>query len=863
MKKRLAPLSIEVQEVAGLSWQEAASRLAEWGPNIAVPRHVTPWSRVLWTAFHNPFNYILLFLATVSYLTDDLTATTVMLIMVGLATTLRFSQEYRALVKAESLRRLVRNRCTVWRTGAESATQHPTNSMVPNYFEVPVEELVPGDVIHLSAGDMVPADVHLIDSRDLFVSQSTLTGEALPVEKIAGPAVDGDDLAPFDHPHLCFLGSSVISGKGTALVLETGPRTQMGRLGISLSAPLLATAFDKGVNHVSWVLIKFMMVMVPIVFLINGLSRGDWLEAFFFAVAVAVGLTPEMLPMIVNTNLARGAAAMAREKTVVKNIAAIQNFGTMDVLCTDKTGTLTQDKVVLIKHLDPDGESSERVLEHAYLNSLHQSGLKNLIDRAIIEHGNQRERLRELARTHVEIDELPFDFARRRMSVIFRQTGGGTPLLICKGAVDEILEACSQVERGDVIEPLTAERRRAIKQWRDATNEDGMRLIGVAYKAADKQPGDFSVADESDLIFSGFISFLDPPKESAAEALHLLAEHGVEVKILTGDSALVARKVCRVVDLPVKGILSGAELRRMDDEALRAAAPRTTLFAKLDPEQKARVVRALQQVGHTVGYMGDGINDAPALRTADVGISVDSGTDLAKEAADIILLEKSLLVLEKGVIEGRRTFGNIIKYVKMAASSNFGNVLSVLVASAFLPFLPMLAIHLLIQNLLYDIAQISMPWDRMDDDWLKRPRRWEATGIAPFMLSIGPISSIFDITTFLGLWFLFNANAPEYQSLFHSGWFVEGLLSQTLIVHMIRTEKIPFLQSRAATPVLVLTGLIMVIGCLIPFTAVGQQIGLAPLPAAYWPFLIITLLSYCVLIQWVKQRYLRKFGKWL
>jgi Mg2+-importing ATPase len=637
----------------------------------------------------------------------------------------------------------------------------------------------------------------------------------------------------------------------------------MGALASHLVQQRPLTSFDRGVNKVSWLLIKFMLVMVPIVFLINGLVKGNWLEAFFFAVAVAVGLTPEMLPMIVNTNLARGAAAMAKEKVVVKHINSIQNFGAMDILCTDKTGTLTQDKVVLIKHLDIHGEENDRVLERAYLNSFFQSGLKNLIDRAVIEHAHADHALREAANSYTKIDELPFDFSRRRMSVVLRPAGGGTPLLVCKGAVDEMIDICTKVDDEGAVMPLDDKLRERLHRLRDENNQDGLRLVGVAYKALDKAAGEFSVADEHDLIFSGFIAFLDPPKESTAEALRLLHQHGVSVKILTGDNALVARKVCRDVGLEINEVMLGSEMEQLEDEVLRERAEKTTVFAKLTPAQKARVIKALKANGHTVGFLGDGINDAMALREADVGISVDSAVDIAKEAADIILLEKNLLVLERGVVWGRRTFGNIVKYINMTASSNFGNMFSVLVASAFLPFLPMLAIQILINNLLYDISQISLPWDRMDEDWLKRPRQWGIGSLARFMVLIGPISSIFDITTFLGMWFIFGANSMEHQGLFQTAWFVESLLTQTLIVHMIRTEKIPFFQSTAATPVLVLTAAVMAIGCAIPFSPLGKGAGMVPLPMGFWPFLALTLLAYCFLTQLLKQFYIRKFKEWL
>ena len=849
-----------------LSWQEAKKRLHKFGPNVPLPHHPPVWYRVLWASFNNPFNYVLLFLAIVSYLTDDMRATTVMGAMIVLATVLRFIQEFRSLVKADSLRRLVRNRCTVVRSGEaeEGRTPDPLDA---NASEILLEQLVPGDIVNLSAGDMIPADVRLWEPRDLFVSQSVLTGEAMPVEKSAsrngGGLVGHDTRGGYDLPDLCFMGSSVVSGKAKCIVLATGSNTQMGKLGAKLLEVRPQTSFDIGVNKVIWVLIKFMFVMVPVVFLINGFSKGDWLDAFFFAVAVAVGLTPEMLPMIVNTNLARGAAAMAREKTVVKRMSAIQNFGAMNVLCTDKTGTLTLDKVVLIKHLDAHGRDSRRVLEQAYLNSHFQTGLRNLIDRAIIDHAMDDAQTRGVVKSFQCIDELPFDFVRRRMSVVLNPLAGGPNLLICKGAVDETFAACTQLEDGGQVLPITDEVRHSVQKLRDSHNRDGLRLIAVAYKAVDKQPENFTVDDESELIFCGFVAFLDPPKDTAAEALRLLEGHGVSVKILTGDNPLVARKVCHDVGLKVEGVLVGVDVDQFDDAQLSEKAVGVTIFAKLTPQQKARVVRAIKACGQTVGFLGDGINDALALREADVGISVDSGVDLAKEAADIILLEKSLLVLERGIVEGRCAFGNIIKYLKMTASSNFGNMFSVLVASAFLPFLPMLAIQILINNLLYDISQISLPWDRMDEDWLKVPRKWSASSVARFMIFIGPISSIFDITTFLGMWFIFGANSVEKQSLFQTAWFIESLLTQTLIVHMIRTEKVPFIQSTASLPVVLLTTAIITVGCLLPFLPVGATFGMVHLPAGFWPFLAATVLAYCWLTQFLKTLYIRKFGEWL
>jgi Mg2+-importing ATPase len=854
----------------GLTWGNAQRRLAHFGPNEVVTHHVPGWPALLWHAANNPFNGVLVLLGAVSLLTSDVKAALVMAVMVALSTGLRFWQEWKSLIQAESLRKLVRNKVTVLRADNEAIGKREPSSLDYNASDIVVEQLVPGDIVLLSAGDMIPGDLLLFESRDLFVTQSTLTGEAMPVEKSAeqrseAEGLPGDDppseFSLFDQAHLLFMGSSVISGAGKAVVLATGQRTFFGGMASSLVSRRTHTAFDRGVNRVSWLLIRFMLSMVPIVFFINGLMKGQWMDAFFFAVAVAVGLTPEMLPMIVNANLARGALALSRRKTIVKQLNAIQNLGAMDILCTDKTGTLTQDHVELMKHVDLHGQNSGRVLEHAYLNSFFQTGLKNLLDRAVVERGGEQG-LRDLQKSFRKIDEIPFDFTRRRMSVVLQQASA-VDLLYCKGAVEEMLHICSQAEDQGNVVPLTAELREQLKRLRDELNEDGMRVIAVGYKAIESGPKAFSVEDEANLIFSGFVTFLDPPKENVSEALRLLRGHGVSVKILTGDNTVIARRICRDVGLEVREVATGSEIEPLSDEALGELAERATILAKLSPAQKARIVKALKARHHTVGFMGDGINDAIALREADVGISVDSGVDIAKEAADIILLEKSLLVLEQGVVEGRRTFGNIIKYIKMTASSNFGNVLSVLIASAVLPFLPMLAIQLLVQNLLYDVSQTAIPWDRMDEEFVKRPRQWEARSIATFMLCVGPISSLFDISIFLILWYGFGANAPAKQSLFQSGWFVEGLLTQVLIVHTIRTEKIPFIQSTAAWPVVLLTLLIMACGVWLPFSPLAPALKLESLPLGYFPWLVAILVAYCVLTQLLKRVYIRRFEKWL
>src|ERR1700678_12805 len=732
----------------GLTWGDAQRRLEHFGPNEVVTHHVPGWPALLWHAANNPFNGVLVLLGAVSLLTSDVKAAFVMAVMVALSTGLRFWQEWKSLIQAESLRKLVRNKVSVLRADNEAIGQREPSSLDYNASEIVVEQLVPGDIVLLSAGDMIPGDLLLFESRDLFVTQSTLTGEAMPVEKSAerrseaeGPPVEGppSEFSLFDQSHLLFMGSSVISGAGKAVVLATGQRTYFGGMASSLVSRRTHTAFDRGVNRVSWLLIRFMLAMVPIVFFINGLMKGQWMDAFFFAVAVAVGLTPEMLPMIVNANLARGALALSRRKTIVKQLNAIQNLGAMDILCTDKTGTLTQDHVVLMKHVDLYGQNSGRVLEHAYLNSFFQTGLKNLLDRAVVERGGEHG-LRELQKSFRKIDEIPFDFTRRRMSVVLQQASA-VDLLYCKGAVEEMLQICSQAEDQGNVVPLTSELREQLKGLRDELNEEGMRVIAVGYKAIESGPKAFSVEDEANLIFSGFVTFLDPPKENVSEALRLLRGHGVSVKILTGDNTVIGRRICRDVGLEVGEVATGSEIEPLSDAALGELAEHATILAKLSPAQKARIVKVLKARHHTVGFLGDGINDAIALREADVGISVDSGVDISKEAPDLILLEKSLLVLEQGVVEGRRTFGNIIKYIKMTASSNFGNVFSMLGASAFLPFLPMLPIQILVQNLLYDISQTSIPWDSMDKEFLETPKKWDAAGITRFMVFIGPISS--------------------------------------------------------------------------------------------------------------------------
>jgi len=866
---------LEVGE-KGLRPDKVDELLATYGKNIVHIQKPPAWYIILIFSFKTPFNLILFILMIVSYLTGDMEATLVMGIMVLLSTILRFWQECKAIMEADSLKKLVHNKTTVIRQFYEG------KKFISKECDIPIADLVPGDIIHLSAGDMIPGDVRLISSRYLFVSQSAITGEALPIEKHESfkklrksTSIQNDigneqtkksaeKFNSLDQPNMCFMGSSIVSGTAIAIVISTGSNTYFGLMASQLLGKKRETAFDQGVDKVGKLLVKFMIVMAPVVLLLNGMLKGDWSDAFLFAVSVAVGLTPEMLPMILNANLARGAVVMSKKKTVVKNLNSIQNFGAIDILCTDKTGTLTQDKIVLIKHIDISGEKSTRVLQNAFLNSHFQTGLKNLLDKAVVTHTEDKH-FTNISREYNLIDEIPFDFVRRRMSVMLENVISHKRLFVCKGAVEETLENCTKLETKEgEVKSLTPEYSKLLHELKDKLSDDGMRIVAVAYKYIENwKDNSFSPEDERDLIFSGYIAFLDPPKESAAKALSLLSGLGIEVKVLTGDNELVSKKICTDVGLEIKGTITGSEIDLSTEEQLTKITKITTIFAKLSPANKARIIRNLKNQNHTVGFMGDGINDALALREADVGISVDTGTDLAKEAADIILLEKSLLVLEEGVREGRLTFGNIIKYIKMTSSSNFGNVFSVVIASAVLPFLPMMPVQMLIQNLLYDISQISIPWDSMDEEFIRKPRRWEVNSIFKFMVFIGPISSIFDVITFAVLWFVFQANCDAQQTLFHSGWFVEGLITQTLIVHMIRTEKIPFIQSRASFPVVVCTSLIIVAGLLLPFTKFAEHLGFVPLPMAYLPWLAGIVISYCIFTQFCKVIYIKVFKSWL
>ncbi|MGA2964349.1 MAG: magnesium-translocating P-type ATPase [Candidatus Korobacteraceae bacterium] len=829
---------------AGLTQTEAEERARTAGPNEVAQERQQGWFLRLMKIIRNPLVILLATLSTVSFATGDARAGTVMVGMVVLSVALRFIQEARADAAAAKLKAMIHVTATVVRDGAAR--------------EMPLRDLVPGDVIKLSAGDMIPGDVRVLSCKDLFVSQGSLTGESLPVEKFHDPETKTEvSSSPTEIKNTCFMGTSVQSGTATAVVAATGVDTYLGSMAGSITEAQAPTSFDQGLSSFTWLMIRLMAVMVPLVFLINGFTKHDWKSAFFFAMAVAVGLTPEMLPMIVSVCLAKGALAMSRKKVIVKRLSAIQNFGGMDVLCTDKTGTLTEDRVVLQRHCNVAGTETEEVLLDGYLISYFQTGLKNLLDVAILDspdfHG------KAVVEKHKKLDEIPFDFTRRMMSVLVEDPEGKA-ILLTKGAPEEVFHQCSHFELDGKLSPMDPNLMVGLKEEYASLSNDGFRVLAVAKK---ELPGKQSCSkdDERDLVLKGYVAFLDPPKNTAGRAIEALHKNGVAVKILTGDNDLISRKVCKDVGLSADPMLLGADVEKMSDPELADASEKTTLFARLSPAHKQRVIRALRGKGHVVGFVGDGINDAPALRAADVGISVDTATDIAKESADLILLEKDLMVLEGGVIEGRKVFANILKYIRMGASSNFGNMFSVLGASAFLPFIPMAPIQVLTNNLLYDFSQVPIPVDAVDEEQVARPRPWNIDEIKRFILFIGPISSVFDYTTFFVMLWGFHCWDPSRAAVFQTGWFVESLMTQTLIIHVIRTNKIPFLQSRASWPLTATTLAIMALGMWLPYSPLASSLGLTSLPRMYWPILMLTLVCYMSLTQLIKVWLLRK--KWI
>ena len=874
--------------LSGLTEDEVDESRDKYGSNKVKKEKKKSIPERLAEAFINPFTVVLICLAVVSTVTDiifpilhmfgntkkDFNPVTVIIIltMVFVSGVLRFIQESRSGDAAAKLLAMITTTCTVTRQNK-------------SHIEIPLDEVVVGDIVYLSAGDMIPADVRIIEAKDLFVSQSSLSGESEPIEKLAIVCEKKDNIT--EYTNIAFMGSNVISGSATAIVVSVGDNTLFGSMTSAIATESVETNFTKGVNAVSWVLIRFMLVMVPLVFVINGVTKGNWISAFLFAISIAVGLTPEMLPMIVTSCLAKGAVSMSKKKTIVKNLNSIQNFGAMDILCTDKTGTLTQDRVVLEYHLNIKGDEDSRVLRYGYLNSYFQTGYKNLMDLAIIQRTEEEEandsQLLDLSENYKKIDEIPFDFSRRRLTTVV-QNRAGTIKMVTKGAVEEMLAICSYAEYNGNVEPITNDFRKKILDTVDDLNVKGFRVLAIARKDVEKQS--CSVDDECEMILMGYLAFLDPPKESAAGAIKALKEHGVRTKILTGDNEKVTKTICNQVGLEVRNMLLGGDIEKMDDDELKKVAEVTDVFAKLTPSQKSRVVSVLRENGHTVGFMGDGINDAAAMKVADIGISVDTAVDVAKESADIILLEKDLMVLESGIIEGRKTFANMIKYIKMTASSNFGNMFSVLGASALLPFLPMESMHLILLNLIYDSCCSAIPWDNVDEEFIKLPKKWDASSIGKFMIWIGPTSSIFDFMTFAFMYFVFcphfvshgvtynnlashfsgdelNRIRVTYVAMFQAGWFVESMWSQSLVIHMIRTMKLPFIQSRASAPLTMLNFFGIIVITIIPFTLLGKAIGFVSLPLSFFLYLIPCVLAYMILVTAVKKAYIRYHKEWL
>ncbi len=837
----------------GIKNNEAIDRLEKFGKNEISKEKVKPWYIQLLLAFLNPFNFILGTLAFVSLFTDvifaketDRSWISIILIitMILISSLIKFIQEYRSSKTAEKLKNLIVTKVTVIRENLS--------------MEIDIKTLVPGDIVKLTAGDIIPGDIRIISSKDLFISQSVLTGESNPIEKYSNLITKTSTIS--DLSNILLMGTNVLNGTAIGVVLGTGKHTFLNTISESLKATKSETSFERGIDDVSRLLIKFMIFMVPIVFLINGYLKNAWFESLLFSLSVAIGLTPEMLPMIVTGNLTKGAIELSKKKTIVKKLDSIHNFGAMNILCTDKTGTLTQDKVTVVKYLNYNGDEDDNVLYLAYLNSFFQTGLKNLMDRAILEFEEEHHSIKN---EYKKIDELPFDFERRRMSVIVEDNDGNRTM-ITKGAIEEMLYISKFIEIDGQVFEIKDEIEEKIKTLVSNLNEDGMRVIGIGRKTlSPDRELNFTNRDEESLTFVGMLGFLDPPKNGVGETLKSLYQYGVDVKILTGDNELVTKKICKDIGVEITNSIDGSYMEIIDDLELKKLLKNTTIFCKLSPLDKARVVRLLKEMGNTVGYMGDGINDAPALRQCDVGISVENGMDIAKESAQIILLEKELSVLLEGVIIGRKIFTNMIKYLKMTASSNFGNVFSVVLASAFLPFLPMLPIQILFQNLLYDISQISIPWDNVDTEDILKPKNWSAESIGKFMIYIGPLSSVFDIITFLVMFYVFKANSFETQGLFHTGWFIESILSQTLIIHLIRTKKVPFIESNANIKVILLTSAIMAFALFTPYSKINGTLGFVPLPPLYFLWVILILTGYFFTINFAKKYFVKKFNSWL
>lgn len=858
----------------GLDSEQVEENRDLYGENTITKGQEDSIFKKIYESIINPFTIILLVIAFISLVTnvwlakpgqEDPTTSIIIVVLVLISGGIRFVQELRSDKATTNLSKMIVNTATVIRDGLEQ--------------ELPIDELVVGDLVKLSAGDMIPADVILFESRDFFVQQSGLTGESDAVEKLAlNKATNQNVESLLEAESLAFMGTNVISGSAIAMVLAVGDDTMMGAIEQTLNTYDEPTSFEREMNSISWLLIRLMLVMVPIVFFANGLTDGDWLEAGVFALSVGVGLTPEMLPMIITASLAKGSIIMAKEKVVIKKLNAIQDLGAIDILCTDKTGTLTQDEIVLEYPLDIHGDLDMAVLRRAYLNSHFQTGLKNLMDRAIISRTEKEAKehaiLQNLDTSFQKIDELPFDFERRRMSVIVKDDSNVVSM-VTKGALEEMLNISTHVEyRGEVIS-LTEDIRQEVLAEVGQLNRQGLRVLGVGYKSGLREDYAYTVTDESDMILTGYLAFLDPPKPSAAPAIQALLEHGVRTKILTGDNEKVTQAICEKVGLDVEHILLGADIDQMTDQELAEVVEKVTVFAKLSPDQKARIILQLKRNGHGVGYMGDGINDAPSMKVADVGISVDTAVDIAKETADVILLDKDLMVLETGIVEGRKVYANMTKYIKMTVSSNFGNIFSLLVASIFLPFLPMAPVHLIVLNLVYDLSCVALPFDNVDQDFLKQPHTWEAKSITRFMVWMGPISSVFDILTFIFLYFIIvplvtghhyvhgSESALQFIILFQTGWFIESMWSQTMVIHMLRTAKVPFVQSRPAWLVIFTTLVAAFFVTSLPYGPLVNILRLAPLGLPYFLFLVGIIFLYMFSVTVIKKFYIKKYREWL
>lgn len=844
--------------VQGLTTEQVEEGKRLYGENQIKQAKPKQWYHYLFASLFSPFNIILLCITAVLCYTDIYLTTPpsyaniiVILLLITVSTLLEFFEVFKSNKAAEKLKNLVATNANVMRNIEGESKE----------VQVPLKEIVVGDIVVLTAGSIIPADLRIIEANDLYITQSSLTGESDSVRKNEETQKAKEDIETItDLDTICFTGTNVTNGYAKGVVIYTGENTYFGKVADTIAQGKPKTSFTKGIENISKLLIRFMLVMIPIVFFITTVKHGDILTAFTFSVAIAIGITPLLLPVILSSSLAKGAVRMSKKKTIIKKLDSIQSFGAMNILCTDKTGTLTEDKIVLEKYLDIKGVEDKRILKHVYLNAYFQTGLRGNIDEAIIARAEKEGIADEIKQVYQKIDEIPFDFTRRRLSVVV--TDGTKKQLITKGAIEEILGICTMVDYQKKVEPMTNEMKNNIKKIAKELNKEGLRVLGVCQKNTIPDKTDYDVQDESKMVLIGFIAFLDPPKESAKEAIEKLGKHGIRVMVLTGDNEYVTKAICEKVGINTKRILLGGQMDKLSDMALQRVLRNTNVFAKLSPIQKARIVRLLEDAGNVVGYMGDGINDSPPLTNAEVGISVDTAVDIAKETADIILLEKDLNVLEEGVIEGRKTFGNLLKYIKMAVSFNFGEVLSVVIASIFLPFFPITPIQLLVQSLLYDIGQLTLPLDNVDPEYTKKPRKWNLKSIQRFMLFMGPTSSIFDLIVFATLWFGFGFRA-EQAAIFQTVWFSYGVVSNLVGLHIIRTAKLPFIQSNAAKPVYAFSIALSIVALIVPFTIVGKWIGLVPLTIPFIGVIIIVPILYCIVATFVKKLYIQKYGDWI